>query len=923
MAKPRLSLSSLRVRLLLLILLAFVPTQILVFYLASRERNDERRRVEWNASRLAVLASAEEQAVIDETKNLLNVIARDPAVRDRDGTDCVQLLSAMVEAFPQYLNLGIIGPDGRIWCSGLPFPPGLDVTDRDYYQRALTTRALAVGSFQIGRITGRPGINIGLPFFTGDGTLLGVAFAAVDLDALDRFERELADWLPPGSVVTKVDERGRILGRNPGGDEWLGRTAPEFPLLYDASVPGPADPSVIGRGGYLHSLARVHGSFRDGEVFVLLSIPEAAAFAAADQMFVRGMVTVFLATLLALVGTWLGANVFFLRPVTALLDATKRLAGGDLAVRSGISRERGELGELAGAFDTMASELQRRQEERDRAEDALRRSEADYRSLVRNAPYGVLRTTPGGRILMVNPALAQMLGYDSEDELLRINVIRDIYVDPESRDRVLSDLHGRDFRGVSLEWQRKDGKKILVRAGGRWVRNDAGEVEYIESFVENETERRSLEEQLRQAQKMEAVGRLAGGVAHDFNNLLGVMLGYSDLTLAELPADHPSRRRVEEIKRAAERAAALTRQLLAFSRRQVLSPKVLNLNGVVDTLDKMLRRLIGEDINLVCRLGVDLWRVRVDPSQVEQVIMNLVVNARDAMPEGGKIILETRNRTLERALEWRDVIVPPGDYVLLTVSDTGQGMDAETIRHVFEPFFTTKEVGKGTGLGLSMAYGIVQQSGGHVTVVSEPGIGTTFSIYLPRVDAAETRPAVPRSRSLPGGAETVLLVEDEEALRGLLCEFLEAGGYTVLEAGWGVEAARIARDHGHPIHLLVTDVVMPGVTGRQLADQVQEPPPRHPGDVRLRLHRRRGHPTGGVRRGRRLPGQAVHPGIHAPGGAGGAGRGSRRGGAVRGSHAGGGRREFTRVNSGRFRVFTDAHRRDGISRGAACGCRAS
>lgn len=226
MAKPRLSLSSLRVRLLLLILLAFVPTQILVFYLASRERNDERRRVEWNASRLAVLASAEEQAVIDETKNLLNVIARDPAVRDRDGTDCVQLLAAIVGAFPQYLNLGIIGPDGRIWCSGLPFPPGLDVTDRDYYQRAVATRAMAVGSFQIGRITGRPGINIGLPFFAEDGTLLGVAFAAVDLDALDRFERELADWLPPGSVVTKVDERGRILGRNPGETSGWGEPPP-------------------------------------------------------------------------------------------------------------------------------------------------------------------------------------------------------------------------------------------------------------------------------------------------------------------------------------------------------------------------------------------------------------------------------------------------------------------------------------------------------------------------------------------------------------------------------------------------------------------------------------------------------------------------------------------------------------------------
>ncbi|MEK9133353.1 MAG: ATP-binding protein, partial [Pseudomonadota bacterium] len=323
---------------------------------------------------------------------------------------------------------------------------------------------------------------------------------------------------------------------------------------------------------------------------------------------------------------------------------------------------------------------------------------------------------------------------------------------------------------------------------------------------------------LRQAQKMEAVGQLAGGIAHDFNNMLTVINGYSDVLLQALPADDAQRDSVTEIRQAGERAATLTRQLLAFSRRQVLELRVLDVNAVVTNVDKMLQRLIGEDITLVTVLKSGLGCVKADPGQLEQVIVNLAVNARDAMPQGGKLTIETGNVDLDETYAGQRFFVQTGPYVMLAVSDTGFGMDAETQKHIFEPFFTTKEKGKGTGLGLATVYGIVKQSGGYVWVYSEVGKGTTFKVYLPRVPDAiasaghKTQP----SRSVLG-SETILLVEDDALVRTLTMKVLQGGGYTVLAAPNGDDAIRIFRTHPSPIHLIVSDVVMPFVSGREMA----------------------------------------------------------------------------------------------------------
>jgi two-component system, cell cycle sensor histidine kinase and response regulator CckA len=336
------------------------------------------------------------------------------------------------------------------------------------------------------------------------------------------------------------------------------------------------------------------------------------------------------------------------------------------------------------------------------------------------------------------------------------------------------------------------------------------------------SERHLLEQQLRQAQKMEAVGRLAGGVAHDFNNLLMVIKGHTELLMSGLPAGDRVARKIAQIDRAADRATSLTKQLLAFSRMQVLQPRVMNLNAIVEDMGKLLPRLIGEDIELNIRMAADLGSIRADASQMEQIIMNLAVNARDAMPNGGRLFIETSNADLDDAYNVTHPIVQAGRYVSLAVSDTGIGMDAETQAHIFEPFFTTKEAGKGTGLGLATVYGVVKQSGGFIWVYSEVGKGTSFKIYLPRVDQVEEKGSAPNAAGeAPRGAETILLAEDEQDVREVAREFLESAGYTVVEARDGNEALRVAGDRNRGIDLLVTDMVMPGMTGRELAQRIQ------------------------------------------------------------------------------------------------------
>ena len=492
------------------------------------------------------------------------------------------------------------------------------------------------------------------------------------------------------------------------------------------------------------------------------------------------------------------------------------LAARALDAGAGDALVKGNLQRLIPVIRRELREFGERKGRRE-SEAALRVSEATYSALVEQAPVGIYRSTPAGRFVSANAALARMLGYNSPAELLTLDLARDVYADPDERRRLIEQDTYTDqvYDELEATWKRKDGTRIRVQLSARAIRDKAGHVEFYEAFVRDITTQRQLEAQLAQAQKMEAIGRLAGGVAHDFNNLLTVILSYSDLLLEEIPKDSPHGEDIGQIRKAAQGASELTRQLLAFSRQQVLEPKVVDLNAAVTGIERLLGRVLREDIRLRCTLAADTGTVRVDPGQLEQVIMNLAVNARDAMPKGGQLTVETANVDLDATYMEAHPLAAPGRYVMLAVTDTGTGMDAATQARIFEPFFTTKEVGKGTGLGLATVHGIVQQSGGFIWVYSEPNHGTCFKIYLPRVDEAVSDVATAAARILRG-TETVLVVEDVEAVRAVTRRMLERYGYKVLDAADGEAAVRLAATAGH-IHLLLTDVVMPNVSGRDLA----------------------------------------------------------------------------------------------------------
>jgi PAS domain S-box-containing protein len=470
--------------------------------------------------------------------------------------------------------------------------------------------------------------------------------------------------------------------------------------------------------------------------------------------------------------------------------------------------------------------------ERKKAEEALRQEKDFNLTLVQASPLFFVAIGPDGKTLMMNEAMLHALGY-TIDEVVGKDYLS-TFVPVADREVLLPIfqrlVNQKESTLNENHVQTKEGRELLVEWHGRPVFKASGDLDYFFGVGIDVTQRKqvaekmaSLQEQLRQSQKMEAIGRLAGGIAHDFNNLLTVIKGYTQLSLNETKEGDPLRGNIEEIKKASDRAADLTRQVLAFSRRQIMEVKVLDLNDLLQNLDKMLRRIIGEDIELVMLLGKDLGRVKADPGQIEQVVMNLAVNAKDAMSEGGKLIIETGNVELDEAYANAHVAVTPGPYVMIAVSDTGTGMPPEVRDRVFEPFFTTKGKAKGTGLGLSTVYGIVKQSGGNIWVYSEPGQGTTLKIYLPRVDEpAERLKAQVMGEELPHGSETILIVEDDKEVRKLAVRILTRQGYTVLDGSYGAEAFNVCRQHKGPIHLLVTDVVMPGLDGRALSESLSK-----------------------------------------------------------------------------------------------------
>jgi PAS domain S-box-containing protein len=667
------------------------------------------------------------------------------------------------------------------------------------------------------------------------GVLAEVTEPVVDPDRPERRLGLISVWRPmtisptPDILNRLVGSGAVVLMGSADAGRWTDLQSLVPPPPIDLGVSGPHEYVATDGGARIGGLADVPGTpWR-----FWVEFPRARVVAPAGHFLRRMLGTALGLLALAVVAVAVLADRLT-RPLVQLTDAAERMAGGDYTHRVESDRN-DEVGRLARAFGIMRStiaasrqQLEADLDERRRMEAALVESERAYRSTFDEAPVGIAHVSLDGAWARVNPRLASMLGYSAGDLVARhIAAVRT--PDDDERDAATRAdlLSGAADRVVSeTRYRHRDGRLVRATVTLSLHRDVNNQPQYFIAIIEDISDRRALEEQLVQSQKMEAIGRLAGGVAHDFNNLLTAILGYSNLVLEELEPSHPARTDVDEMRKAAESAAALTQQLLAFSRKQILQPQVLDLNAAVARADGLLQRLISEDIALVSRLDSDLDRISADAGQIEQVILNLAINARDAMPHGGKITIETMNVELDDAYAAKHPGASPGAHVMLAVSDTGIGMDDLTLAHVFEPFFTTKRRGEGTGLGLSTVYGIVKQSGGSIWVYSEPGRGTTFKVYFPRVVAgAPAAPAAARAEGLRG-TETILLAEDQPEVRSIGSAVLRRYGYEVLEAANGEEALAIIRSYQGPIHLLMSDVVMPSMNGPELARRVQA---EHPG----------------------------------------------------------------------------------------------
>lgn len=675
-----------------------------------------------------------------------------------------------------------------------------------------------------------PTMTVATPLTAGDGQRLGVLAAHLDLSRMDRITLERTGLGRTGEAYL-VDRVNVFVSAERFGRPQYRRGVHSFGI--DEAVEG-----RVGRGIYDNyngvPVLGVYSTIPDLGLALLVEMDRDEALGQARE----------LAATIALVGLGsailLAVGVIFLarqiaRPVLAVARAAAKVAGGDLSVRAEVMTS-DEIGTLARAFnqmtarlDTLYLGLEEKVDQLREAERHIRESREYYRRFFEQDLTGDFVADPEGRIISCNPAFIEIFGFDSRKQAEAANLAG--LFDPEEGFRGFIQRLTAESKLEYFEarMKRADGGPVHVVANLIGVFDETGGLARIQGYLFNDTGRKELEEQLRHAQKMEAIGRLAGGVAHDFNNLMTAVTGYSELVLTKLRPDDPLRPSIEEIAKAGVRAASLTGQLLAFSRRQVLQPAVLDLNQVIADLEVMLSRLLDERIRFETRLADDLGRIKADAGQLQQILMNLVLNARDAMDQGGDLVILTEN--VRSGSE--DGPAPEKDrsgFIRLAVIDTGKGMDQTVQERIFEPFFTTKEQGRGTGLGLATVHGVVEQSGGRITVWSSPGGGTTFNLYLPRVDGEPSTPAKTWSPVGPGegpesGSETVLLVEDEDQVRALVREILVAHGHRVYEAENGLEAIRLFRESLVRPGILVTDVIMPGLSGSELAARLRKTSP--------------------------------------------------------------------------------------------------
>jgi signal transduction histidine kinase/HAMP domain-containing protein len=803
---------SLLSRLFVLAAVALVPAIAIQAYNEFRIRREREVEVHEQALSVAKLAAAEQQQIIQGIRQVLVALSELPAIREADAQACNSYLAAMQLRFPAFISFLVTDLNGWSFCSTYADHTPVPLGHRPYFASVLKTGEFTVGEYSIGKASGRKLIPIALPFYGNDGRMGGVIVAALSLDWL---AQSIAHKdVPQGAALTIVDRNSTYLARYPDNDRFIGQTMPQ--RRHGHTVP-PDTADIIDVDGVERIVAYSTLPDDAGGLVVSFGFDKAEAFAELQRGTWRGILLIMLSTSMVLIVLWTGARRFVHRPLEKLVDAANRWRLGDYACRVNIDETQSEIAHVGDAFNTMAEALQDRERQllraKEKAEDAADRIIAVFESTIDS----VVIVDRNWRITYLNQHARERIAHGRQ--LIGVDLLTAVprLADCQAYDRFLgamADFRPACFETPSVENDRWYAVNIYPSREGLAI--------YFRDVTEHKNAleaRRLMEEQLHQSQKMEAVGQLTGGIAHDFNNLLAVVIGNLERIKDYAGTNNTIRRLAETAQRAADRGASLTAQLLTFSRRQKLEPKVVHVDQLIREFQDIIRRAVGRNCDLEIALDEPLWPCHVDPAQLQTALLNLAINGRDAMPAGGLLKIKGRNVILHEANAGE---FAPGPYVSLSVSDSGSGMTPEIIERAFEPFFTTKEVGQGTGLGLSMVYGFVHQSGGHVAIKSAVGAGTTVTLHLPRAPQTSDADQTPtKIQGVPANSARILVVDDDEELLEVMSATLGGFGHHVLCARSGHDAIAVL-ETDKPIDLLFSDVVMPnGINGIELAREAK------------------------------------------------------------------------------------------------------
>ncbi len=822
---------SIRTHLLLIAAIIMVVPLGIIVHSSFKQREYQENETKYHTSQLVNQVGSELSSLSTSTELLLNTLSKTTIVQQRNAGAVNNLLADIIKQYPIYSNLLMLDKTGTLWASALPFKEPISYMERRHVKNALSSGKFSSSQYSMGKLIRKPIFAFALPMKDESGQISGVAIAALDLDNYTRVLKGLK--FPNDTTILLVDHQGTIL-YNALYPDMIGKT--DRVDLFNRMTKGPDEGTFeavgnIGRYNIISYRKLKLEHEQTPYMYVRAAIGHKIALEQANRDLMVNLIVLTSLMLVMLGCAKYFSNRYLIRKIDSLQDASRRLADGNFDVRVADQVIGGELGELGRTFDIMAQALSDDKATRERIEKSLKESEGQLRNAVLNSPFPTMLHAEDGEVMLISKSWTEITGYTHDEIPTIIDWTRRAYGQNE-------DVVKKHIQGLFELTQRNDeGEYCIITNTGEvriWDFSTApigilpDGRRLVISMAKDVTEQRHLEEQLVQSQKMEAIGTLAGGVAHDFNNILMVIDGYGSMLQNHVKDDPKALKMLDQVLASSRRAADMTSQLLAFSRKQTVELKTVNLNDIIHGLKKSLSRLIGEHID--CRFDTPLnpLYANADRSQLEQVIINLAVNARDAMQDGGKIVISMEEILIGDLTIGLHDIDARGRYGLISVSDTGDGIAPEFLNRIFDPFFTTKEVGKGTGLGLSMVYGIIKKHNGYINVYSEVGKGTAFKIYLPLTDEIQRVSSETEREELPRGNEGILLVEDDEAILQMISELLEDYGYTLFTASNGEEAIKRFLEQKDSIDLVLTDVIMPLMNGRDAYEKIHSLKPNMP-----------------------------------------------------------------------------------------------